>query len=248
MVKRFKDKLILVLGMGSGIGQSAAQRFAKEGAKIVGVGRDIQSLNNSLLTLEGGGHHIIDADALDEQKVKEITRYGKENGGYYGCVCCAGSHEMRPILFTEPKNLIDSFNANVVTAINVTKAASKAVGVDGLSVVWLSSVAAVRGTAGFSSYSASKGALISAARVAAIELANKNIRVNVIIAGVVETQMSDTWLKFLTPEQKMDVEKSHLLGIGKPQDVSNTIAFLVSADSSWITGSSIVVDGGLSAK
>ena len=246
-MKRFKDKLILVLGMGSGIGLSAAQQFAKDGAKIVGVGRDIHSLNSSLLTLEGEGHYIIDADALDEQRVKEITKYGKENGGYYGCVCCAGSLEMRPILFTEPKNLIDSFNANVVTAINVTKAASKAVGIDGLSVVWLSSVAAIRGTAGFSAYSASKGALISAARVAAIELANKNIRVNVIIAGVVETQMSGAWLKFLTPEQKTGVEKSHLLGLGKPQDVSNAIAFLVSSDSSWITGSSIVVDGGLSA-
>jgi len=247
-VKRFQDKLILILGMGSGIGLSAAQQFAKDGAKIVGVGRDIDRLNSSLLMLEGEGHHIIDADALDEQRVKEITKYGKENGGYYGCVCCAGSHEMRPVLFTEPKNLIDSFNANVVTAINVTKATSKAVSVDGLSVVWLSSVAAVRGTAGFLAYSSSKGALISAARVAAIELSNKNIRVNVIIAGVVETQMSDAWLKFLTPEQKADVEKSHLLGLGKPQDVSNTIAFLVSSDSSWITGSSIVVDGGLSAK
>ena len=73
-MKRFKDKLILVLGMGSGIGLSAAQQFAKDGAKIVGVGRDIHSLNSSLLTLEGEGHYIIDADALDEQRVKEITK------------------------------------------------------------------------------------------------------------------------------------------------------------------------------
>jgi NAD(P)-dependent dehydrogenase (short-subunit alcohol dehydrogenase family) len=237
-----------VLGMGSGIGLAAAQRLAREGARIVGVGRDSERLNSSLKTLEGDGHFSIAADACNEGELKPIIQYGKENGGYHGCVCCAGTHEIRPFSLLKAENLLASYNANVISAINVTKAVSKAVSPDGAGIVWLSSVASMRGTAGFTAYSASKGALSSAARVAAVELAKKMIRVNVIIAGVVETQMSEGWLSLLTPEQRDNVNNNHLLGVGKPEDVGDAIAFLVSSDARWITGTSITVDGGLSVR
>lgn len=247
-MKRFENKLVLVLGMSSGIGLATAQRLAHEGARIVGVGRNAEQLELSLKTLEGKGHFIIAADATNEVELKPIIKYGKENGGYHGCVCCAGLHEMRPFLLLKAESLITSFNANVITATNVSKIVSKAVSPDGAGFVWLSSVAAIRGTSGFAAYSGSKGALISTAKVAAIELAKKKIRLNVIIAGVVETQMSEEWMKLLSPEQREDVDKSHLLGVGKPEDVADAITFLVSSDARWITGASIVVDGGLSVR
>lgn len=244
---RFENKLILIVGISSGIGLATAQRIAKDGASIVGVGRSAERLQNALNTLEGAGHHAIVADIADETQLGPIIKYGKEHGGYHGGVCCAGLHELRPFSLLKTENLFASFSANVVTAVNTTKALVKAASSEGAGIVWLSSVSALRGTAGFTAYASAKGALVSAARVAAVELARKQIRVNVVAAGVVETPMSEGWLQLLSQEQRDEIARNHLLGIGKPDDVADVIAFLVSSDARWMTGTTLVVDGGLSA-
>lgn len=247
-MKRFEMKLILVAGMSSGIGLATAQRLAREGARIVGVGRDPVRLQKALDTLEGEGHHTFVADVADERQMDAIVKIGKDQGGYQGGVCCAGLHEIRPFSLLKSDNLLASYNANVITAINCTKAVAKAANTDGAGIVWLSSVAAIRGAPGVAAYAGAKGALISASKVAAVELAKKKIRVNVIVAGVVETAMSGGWLKQLSQEQQEDIARNHLLGIGKPEDVADVVAFLISSDARWITGSSIIVDGGLSVR
>jgi len=246
-MNRFENKLVLIVGVTSGIGLATARRFANEGARIVGIGRDAERLQHALNSLEGSEHHAIVADISDESQLSLIIKYGKEQGGYDGGVCCAGLHEIRPVSLLKTENLLAGFSANVVSAVNTTKALSKAVSPYGAGIVWLSSVAANRGTAGFTSYACSKGALISAVRVAAVELVKKKIRVNVVVAGVVETPMSAGWLKLLSQEQQDEIAANHLLGIGKPEEVADAIAFLVSSDARWITGTSLVVDGGLSA-
>ena len=145
------------------------------------------------------------------------------------------------------EGIAQAFEANVTTALLATAAFAKAAAKEGGSMVWLSSVAAMRGTATFSAYAAAKGALISAARVAAIELAPRRIRVNVIAAGVVETAMSESWLAMLNDEQKTAIQRRHLLGIGQPADLAGVIAFLLSDDARWMTGS-VLADGGLSTQ
>ena len=245
---RFEKKRILIVGVSSGIGRATAVRLAREGASIVGVGRDMERMQKVLNTLNGSEHHAIVADVADEIQLQEVIKYGKANGGYDGGVFCAGLHEIRPFTLLKADHLINSFNANVITAIHSTKAVVKAVNPNGAAIVWLSSVAAIRGTAGFTSYSCAKGALISAAKVAAVELAKKKIRVNVMIAGVVETPMRDEWLSLLSQEQQEEIKSNHLLGIGKPSDVADAVAFLVSSDARWITGATLVVDGGLSVR
>lgn len=247
-MKRFAGKRILIVGASSGIGLATAKRLAQEGASIVGVGRNIENISNTLNMLEGTGHQAFAADVADEQQLATIVKYGKENGGYHGGVFCAGLHEMRTISLIKADNLLQSFTANVVTTINCTKALIKSISPDGGGIVWLSSVAAIRGTAGFIAYSSAKGALISAAKVAAIELVKKNIRVNVVIAGVVNTPMSAGWLNLLSQEQRDEIDSKHLLGTGQPEDVADAIAFLVSSDARWITGTTLVVDGGLSLR
>lgn len=245
-MNRFEKKLVLIVGITSGIGIATAKRLAREGATIVGVGRNSEGVHNALKEIPGQGHHAIVADTADENQLDLIVKFGKGNAGYSGGICCAGMHEMRPISLLKTKNLMDSFNANVVTAINTTKAVAKAVSPEGASIVLLSSVAAMRGSAGFAAYSCSKGALLSAARVAALELVKKKIRVNTVVAGVVQTAMSDSWLKLLSQEQQGDIAKKHLLGHGQPDDVADVIAFLISSDARWMTGAELVVDGGLS--
>jgi NAD(P)-dependent dehydrogenase (short-subunit alcohol dehydrogenase family) len=97
-------------------------------------------------------------------------------------------------------------------------------------------------------YSASKAALSGMARSLAVELAPERIRVNCIAPAFVETGMLDELREFLPPEQFEAVEKAHPLGFGKPRDVANAIAFLVAATGRWITGTTLVLDGGYSAQ
>ena len=199
-------------------------------------------------SLAGAGHAALAADAAVWTQLERAIALGRERGGFAGAVCCAGAHEVRPLTLLDGDQLRAAIDANVLTALNATKVVAKTTAKPSASVVWLSSVAALRGTPGFGAYSAAKGALVSAARVAAAELAARRIRVNVLLPGVVTTAMSEGWMSKLTEDQRKDIERSHLLGLGAPQQVAAAAAFLLSDDASWMTGSTLVVDGGLSVR
>jgi NAD(P)-dependent dehydrogenase (short-subunit alcohol dehydrogenase family) len=247
-MNRFDGKLVLVVGGYSGIGIAAAERLAGEGASLVLVGRQEEKLLAALAKLPGAGHEMVVADAAFADQLQPLVQIGRKRGGYAGAVVCAGSHTVRPLSVLNREGIAQAFESNVTTALLATGAFAKAAAKEGTGVVWLSSVAALRGTATFSAYAAAKGALISAARVAAIELAPRKIRVNVIAAGVVETEMSKSWLALLSEEQKAALKHRHLLGIGQPADIAGVIAFLLSDDARWMTGSMVTADGGLSAQ
>jgi NAD(P)-dependent dehydrogenase (short-subunit alcohol dehydrogenase family) len=245
---RFDNKLVLLVGGYSGIGMAAAERLANEGAALVLVGRQEEKLRAALTKLSGAGHEIVVADATSAEQLQAVVQIGRKRGGYAGGIVCAGSHTVRPLAVLNREGIAKAFESNVTTALLATAAFAKATAKEGASMVWLSSVAAMRGTATFAAYAAAKGALISAARVAAIELASRHIRVNVIAAGVVETAMSENWLALLNEEQKAALNHRHLLGIGQPDDIAGVIAFLLSDDARWMTGSLVTADGGLSAQ
>lgn len=246
-MRRFEKRLFLVTGAGSGIGLAVATRLAEEGATIVGVGRDESRLRAAVATLPGSGHVAQAANAAVWSELEPAIAAGRDRGGFSGGVLCAGAHEMRPLSLLSIEHLRAAMDANVATALNATKVIVKAAAPDGASVVWLSSVAALRATPGFGAYAAAKGALLSACRVAAVEFASRRVRVNTLVAGVVATEMSEGWLSKLSDEQRQAVAKSHPLGIGTSADVAAAATFLLSFDARWITGSALVVDGGLSS-
>ena len=111
----------------------------------------------------------------------------------------------------------------------------------------MSSIASILGTTGLGYYSAIKSSINSICNSMAIELAAKGIRVNAILAGAVETNMHTKITEQLSRDLMEKYESKHLLGFGKAEDISNMVSFLLSPASRWITGSSIIVDGGFSA-
>ena len=164
-------------------------------------------------------------------------------------VHCAGVHWLRPLQLTDSAAVQQMLASHVISSLALTRAliSQKLAPKDGCSIVWLSSAAALRGGAGSVAYSAAKGAMISAMRVLAVELARRKIRLNAIAPGVVRTPQSEAFMSALPPEQVQAIENEHLLGVGQPEDVAAAAAFLLSNDARWITGTTLVVDGGLTA-
>ena len=116
------------------------------------------------------------------------------------------------------------------------------------SIVFMSSVASLIGQSGMSIYSASKGAIDAAMRSLACELAENKIRVNSIVAAAVETEMHQRLTKNMSTETLNTYKEKHLLGFGQAEDIANAATFLLSNASKWITGTTMVVDGGYSCR
>lgn len=249
-MNRFEGRTFLVTGAGSGIGRASALRLAQEGGRIIAVDRDQARLDESAALLAGEGHDCRALDTTDESALTRMAaEFRDDEVQLDGVVHCAGVHWLRPLQLLDNAALLEMLNSHVVSSIALTRAVvtARLVPQDGASVVWFSSTAAMRGGAGTLAYAAAKGALISAARVMAVELARRKVRVNVIVPGVVRTPQSEAFLAKLTPEQAGALVAGHLLGVGEPEDVAGTVAFLLSRDARWITGTTIVVDGGLTA-
>jgi len=144
----------------------------------------------------------------------------------------------------------DFFRVNVIGAVNLTRNALKLAhfSVNGGSIVFISSVMGVTGESGKALYSMTKGALISAVRSMAVELATRRIRVNAISPGVVDTPMSKHAVYSKDESSINRIKSLHPLGLGQSADVANASLFLISDAARWITGTNLIVDGGYSTK
>ncbi len=244
-----KDRTILVTGASSGIGRETAILLSELGARLFLVGRNSEQLDKTLSSLEGSAHQIY---AFDLSVVDEIPRWMKEvtsaNGPLHGLVHSAGVQFTRPLRIMSSESIEELMSVNVTAAIFLAKAfRQKGVSASGGSLVYLSSVMGLVGQSGQSAYSASKGALVSLTKSLALELSRENIRVNCVAPAMVSTEMTEKMLGLLTPEQVLQIEAMHPLGLGHPRDVANAIAFLLADTGQWITGTTLVVDGGYTA-
>jgi NAD(P)-dependent dehydrogenase (short-subunit alcohol dehydrogenase family) len=245
-VRRFEGRFVLVTGASSGIGLATARRFAAEGAHVICVARAKERLDQVVANLPGTGHLALPFDAASEPEVDNAAiQLKSEQRAIHAAILCAGQHSLRPLQLLKASHIDESLAANVRSALLCTKMAAKLSPPDGSSIVYLGSAAAMIGNIGEAVYAASKGALLSACRSLATELASKRIRVNVVVPGVVQTPMSDRWLSQLAPEQREAVRSRHLLGFGRAEDVAAAIAFLASDEARWITGTCFTIDGGL---
>lgn len=235
---------IVVTGAANGIGRAAAERLIQEGFGVVATSR-----NQSRLTELYAKHEavkIIPWDLSDIQNIKEYTKkVNEEVGAVAGMLHCAGIQSTLPIHMMKESKLQEVFNINTFAAMMLVGSFAKKNMTDkGASFVLISSLAAHEGAFGKAVYAASKGALEGFIKAAAPELAEKNIRINCLAPGVVKTEMVENYFKQLSEEQKNSTIKEYPLGMGEPQDIAELITFLLTNRSKWITGQTVIIDGG----
>lgn len=242
-----EGKTILVTGASSGIGRGIAIECSKMGATVILNARNEERLKETLSMLDGKGHHILVGDL---SKQEDLLRLADSLPEIQGWVNSAGIPKVCPIKFFKREDVEDIINVNAISSMMLLSMLVKRKKLRrGASVVFISSISGVYvGTAGDTSYCASKGAVNGFTKGAAIELASQGIRVNSINPGLVPTNILELANSMSGDNHVVDTmqEKYPLKRLGKPEDIGDGAVFLLSDASSWITGQNLVIDGGIS--
>ncbi len=242
------NKHIVITGASSGIGREIAILVNKLGAKVSLIGRKKDSLKSLIRDLQGEENQFYEFDVTNYIEIDNlISRIVATNGLIDGFVHSAGIEMTRPLKMLKVEHYREVFDTNTFSALEITKSITKNSNIStNASIIYISSIVGILGQPGKTAYSASKGALIAAAKCLALELAPKGIRINTILPALVETDMSSKVLASLSEEGKNNILKMHPLGFGRPIDIANSVAFLLSSAARWITGSEFLIDGGYS--
>ena len=246
----FTGATVMVTGASSGIGRETAILLSALKARVVLTARRRERLEQTLGALTGGGHRIAEFDLSQAEEIPGwLQSVVAETGPLSGLVHAAGQQLMLPLKFATVKPAEALFRTNVYTAIMLARGFSReGCHARSSSIVLLSSVMGFLGSASMSIYGASKAALIGLAKSLAVELAPGGVRVNCVAAACVKTEMLDQMRASFSPERFEALEKAHPLGFGTARDVANAAAFLLADTGRWITGATLVVDGGYSAQ
>ena len=235
-------KNILITGASSGIGKAVAIACANAGANCIITARNKERLQETCSLLPQGGHTMLLADLTSEDAISALADALPKLDGV---VCCAGIVETKLLKFTEDEDMQHLFSTNTFSAIRLvrTLVQQKKIQKEG-SIVLVSSISGVRcGYIGGSLYGATKGALEGFVKATALELAPQRIRVNTIMPGMVETNLlngSDVDAELLEEDKKRYPLKRY----GKPEEIGYAAVYLLSDATLWMTGTSLLIDGG----
>lgn len=240
------EKRILVTGASNGIGAQVCRLISSLGAKVIMVARQEIKMKEIMQHLTGTGHAYYAFDLTEIESIEDLLKkIVKENGKLDGIVHCAGKSFTRPLKQVKFSLLHETMLINFYAFFELVRVYSSKKINNGLgSVVVMSSSAAVRGDKAMSGYAASKAAIEGAIKPLAKELSDKNIRINAVRAGMIRTAMFDSFSeKYDESAIKALLDKQYL-GIIETEDVADAIAYLLSDAAKFITGTSLVIDGG----
>ena len=240
-----EGKTVLVTGASSGIGRATAIECSKLGAKVVITARHEERLKETLSALEGNGHQLILCEMTSDD---DLTTLVETVPVLDGLVCNAGINKLVPIRQLKAEDLNHIFEVNTFSSIILLqKLMKKKKLAEDASVVYTSSISGIGAAAvGESMYIASKGALSAFVKAAALECSKKGIRVNAVCPGMVKTEMSDAY--DLNEGDNEDLKNYPLGRYANPVDIAWAIIYLLSNASSWVTGTNLVIDGGLTTR
>jgi NAD(P)-dependent dehydrogenase (short-subunit alcohol dehydrogenase family) len=239
----------LVTGGGSGLGKGIAILLGRLGARVTLAGRDGSRLEAVLADLPGEGHDASAFDLADTDAIPGWMTACSAAGPYAGVAHCAGIQTLKPLRACTAEFIDRTMRVNVASAIGLARGLrQKDVAIRPASLVLMSSTAGLTGQAGNIVYATSKGALVAAARTMAMELVREGIRVNAVAPALVPTPMSEKSMRIWSKEQLDAMVAQHPMGLGTVEDIANAVVFLLSDMARWITGTTLVVDGGYTAQ
>lgn len=240
-----KEKKILIAGASKGIGFAAAKMLLDKGYKVIAAARNTDSMKEKFKGCDG-----VDIYACDFSDIEAIQAFAEkvnqESGPISGLVYTAGVQLTMPISMNKPDKVKELFTLNTFAPIELIRCFSKKkmISENGASFVLISSLSAHEGSVGQSLYGATKGALEGFLAPASAELVSRGIRLNIVVPGMIATDMSENFLKNLSLDRREQFESTYPLGLGKPEDAASLIVWLLSDESRWATGQSYVIDGG----
>ncbi|WP_142687797.1 SDR family NAD(P)-dependent oxidoreductase [Chitinophaga polysaccharea] len=248
-MNKLKNKVAIVTGASKGIGASIAKYFAAEGANVVvnyATSKEDADKVVKVITDNGGTAIAVQGDVAKEA---DITRLFEETKNAFGAldilVNNAGIYTYEPIEQVSEKTFLRQFNINVLGPVFAIQAALKLFGDKGGNIINISSEAGKTPLPTGSVYSATKAALDAITISLSKEFSGKNIRINSILPGVVETEGSHNAGFIGSDIEKKLVANTPLGRTGQPEDIAKVAVFLASDDAAWITGEKISVSGGI---
>lgn len=243
-----ENKSILVTGASSGIGKEVAISIAKMGADVILNGRNVERLNEVAKIINKNSTIIVSGDLTESTTIKTLVETIPKLDGL---VHAAGIMRLLPFKFIASNDLNEMMNINFTapTLLSLELVKKKKIN-NNASIVYISSITgSLIGSKANSMYAASKGAVSGMVKGMAIDLAKKNIRVNEVAPGMIETSGAFEIENVVSKDAILEDKKKYPLGTyGQPEDVANACVYLLSSASKWITGTKIVVDGGFTAQ
>lgn len=236
-----KGKVIIIGSTGS-VGNCLAEILNQNGYRLHLVARNAEKLEEQVQKYEKASYAVADVFNLDQLK-SALSATEPENG-VKGLVYCVGSILLKPLSDTTTDDFLNTFKLNTLGAVQSIQSCLQGLQKDSGSIVLFSSVAARKGFPQHSVISMAKASLEGLVKSLAIELA-PNVRINAIAPGLTKSKMAEPLL--INEMVEKGLAKNHpLQRLGVPLDQANAAAFLLSDQSSWITGQILAVDGGLS--
>jgi dihydroanticapsin dehydrogenase len=251
---RLKDKIALITGASSGIGRVTADLFAQEGATVVAADLNAQAGEAVVTSLRerNATAHFIRTDISQENDAERLAAEAVKVYGRIDILINSAAVFVLKGLEATPQDWRLSLDVNVMGTALVTKHVAERMKQGGGAIVNLASISSFVAQPNFITYSATKGAILQMTRNMALDLAPYNIRVNAVCPGTILTPTVERYMaqQGMTLDQINAAEgaKTFLKRIGQPREVAHAILFLASDEASYITGASLLVDGGYTAQ